>query len=142
MTATDTQVDTLAELLSWTSGEFTRYSPDAHPDHNRWSWRGDGHGGKVRDEFRAQARLLLGEGVAVGVVGRVGSFEGARSDEQGEEAPVSIESAEGAQIGSECESGCVVRFADARCIACGHDTVDLWIDSEDSASGAREGGKA
>ncbi len=37
-------VETLAELLSWTSGEFTRYDDHAHPDHNRWSWQGDGHG--------------------------------------------------------------------------------------------------
>ena len=49
-----------AEALSWISGDMTRYSTDAVPDHNRWSWRGDGHGERVRDEFRRQARELLG----------------------------------------------------------------------------------
>lgn len=50
--------EVLAEALSWTSGEMTRYSETAHPDHNRWSWRGDGHGDAIRDQFREQARHL------------------------------------------------------------------------------------
>lgn len=48
-----------AEALSWASGEMTRYDEQAHPDHNRWSWRGDGHGDAVRDDFRKQARAVL-----------------------------------------------------------------------------------
>lgn len=59
------QIETLAALLSWTSGEFTRHLPDAHPDHNRWSWQGDGHGDVIRDQFRDQAALLLANGVTV-----------------------------------------------------------------------------
>lgn len=50
--------DVLAEWLSWTSGEMTRYSPTAHEDHNRWSWRGDGHGDAIREQFRQQAEAL------------------------------------------------------------------------------------
>lgn len=53
-------VEELAELLSWTSElGFTRWSEDAHPDHNRWSWRGDGHGDQMRDDFRRQAAEIL-----------------------------------------------------------------------------------
>lgn len=58
-------VDRLAELLSWTSGEFTRYSQAAHPDHNRWSWHGDGHGEVMREIFREQARALMAAGVRI-----------------------------------------------------------------------------
>lgn len=36
----------VAERLSLE--EMTAYSPDAVEDHNRWSWRGDGHGEAVR----------------------------------------------------------------------------------------------
>ena len=60
--------EALAELLSWTSGEFTRYREDAHPDHNRWSWRGDGHGSVIRDQFREQADRLLSQGVTVPIL--------------------------------------------------------------------------
>lgn len=55
------EVDELAELLSWTSQEMTKYDPDAHPDHNRWSWHGDGHGPALRQEFVSQAKLMLSE---------------------------------------------------------------------------------
>ena len=58
MTAREQATETLAEWLSWTSGEMTRYSPDAHPDHNRWSWRGDGHGEAMRETFCEQAEAL------------------------------------------------------------------------------------
>jgi hypothetical protein len=57
--------EALAEALSWTSGEMTRWSESAHPDHNRWSWRGDGHDEARREEFRAQADALLQIGVLV-----------------------------------------------------------------------------
>jgi hypothetical protein len=57
------EVEELAEKLSWTSGEMTRYSESAVDDHNRWSWRGDGrrdgHGETIREQFRKQARLML-----------------------------------------------------------------------------------
>lgn len=59
--------EALAEALSWTSGEMTRWSESAHPDHNRWSWRGDGHGEARREEFRAQADALLASGAVVAV---------------------------------------------------------------------------
>jgi hypothetical protein len=55
----DERIEALAECLSWTTGEFTRYDPDAHPDHNRWSWQGDGHGDEARDEFRDMALEVL-----------------------------------------------------------------------------------
>lgn len=48
----------LAEALSWLYGDMTRYDETAHPDHNRWSWRGDGHGDALRDEYREMARTL------------------------------------------------------------------------------------
>lgn len=51
-------VEVLAETLSWASGDFTRYSPDAVDDHNRWSWRGDGHGQAMREEVTKQAEHL------------------------------------------------------------------------------------
>lgn len=54
--------EALAEVLSWASGEFTRYAADAHPDHNRWSWRGDGHGSVLRDAFRTQAEAVVAAG--------------------------------------------------------------------------------
>lgn len=57
--------DEIAEVLSWTSGEMTRYADDAHLDHNRWSWRGDGHGEALREEFRRQADALLAAGIGV-----------------------------------------------------------------------------
>ena len=59
----ETDREALAELLSWTSGDMTRYSDTAHPDHNRWSWRGTGHGRVVREEFLAQANDLLDTGL-------------------------------------------------------------------------------
>jgi len=58
MTAPDFR-EAMAELLSWSSGEFPRYSPDAHPDHNRWSWRGDGLGDVGRAVFHKQADDVL-----------------------------------------------------------------------------------
>lgn len=63
---TQSEVEELAELLSWTSGEFTRYDPDAHRDHNRWSWQGDGHDETLKQQFREQAKLLILEGVVCG----------------------------------------------------------------------------
>ena len=56
-------VERAAEVLSWSSGEFTRYNPDAIADHNRWSWRGDGHGEVLRETFRQQARDLAAAGL-------------------------------------------------------------------------------
>lgn len=66
MTALSTRA-ALAEALSWTSGEMTRYSDTAHPDHNRWSWRGDGHGDKARQDFLDQADALIASGAVVDV---------------------------------------------------------------------------
>lgn len=60
----------LAEALSWSSGEMTRWSEDAVPDHNRWSWRGDGHDAAFRQQFWDQADALLGAGVSVLLVSR------------------------------------------------------------------------
>lgn len=57
--APTSEVEALAEDLSWTFGEMTRYSPEAHPDHNRWSWRGDGHSKFFRQQFLDQAQKLL-----------------------------------------------------------------------------------
>lgn len=51
--------EALAEVLSWASGEMTRYNDAAHPDHNRWSWRGDGHGEAIRAEFLRNADAIL-----------------------------------------------------------------------------------
>lgn len=59
MTAREQARETLAEALSHISGAFTRYSPDAVDDHNRWSWHGDGHPEFMRDDFRRQADELL-----------------------------------------------------------------------------------
>lgn len=58
MNLPDEKREAVAEVLSWASGEMTRYSETAHPDHNRWSWRGDGHGEARREAFRAQADTL------------------------------------------------------------------------------------
>jgi hypothetical protein len=52
-------VEAIAERISWDGGDFTRWSPDAHPDHNRWSWRGDGHGPAMRAQYRQQARAAV-----------------------------------------------------------------------------------
>lgn len=52
-------VEALAEFLSWAGGYFTRWDADAHPDHNHWSWRGDGHGDAMREVFREEARAIL-----------------------------------------------------------------------------------
>lgn len=52
-------VEALAEFLSWAGGDFTRWDADAHPDHNHWSWRGDGHGDAMREVFREEARAIL-----------------------------------------------------------------------------------
>jgi hypothetical protein len=52
-------VEAIAERISWDGGDFTRWSPDAHPDHNRWSWRGDGHGPVMRAQYRQQARAAV-----------------------------------------------------------------------------------
>lgn len=58
MALTDEDREALAEVLSVVAGDFTRYSPDAHPDHNRWSWRGDGHGSSMREDvYRSVAQL-------------------------------------------------------------------------------------
>ena len=35
--------------------EYPKWSEDAHPDSNRWSWRGDGFGEDVKDHYRAKA---------------------------------------------------------------------------------------
>lgn len=59
MSETDERVERLAEILSWAGGEMTRYSPDASPDHNRWSWRGDGHGEWWWGHFRDIAATIL-----------------------------------------------------------------------------------
>ncbi len=59
MTETDERVERLAEILSWAGGEMTRYGPDASPDHNRWSWHGDGHGEWWWDHFRDIAATVL-----------------------------------------------------------------------------------
>ncbi len=50
----------LAEALSWLVGDFQRYNPTAHPDHNRWSWRGDGHPEAMRAEYRERAAAVVG----------------------------------------------------------------------------------
>jgi hypothetical protein len=48
----------LAEALSVAAFDFTAYSETAHPDHNRWSWRGAGHGEQRRQEcYEAVAAL-------------------------------------------------------------------------------------
>lgn len=51
-------VDAVAKALS--VGEMTAHNPEAHPDHNHWSWLGTGHGDAIRDEFRSQATAALG----------------------------------------------------------------------------------
>lgn len=61
MRLTNVEVEELAELLSWTSGEMTKYDPDAHPDHNRWSWHGDGHSPAFRKQYIEQAKLMIRE---------------------------------------------------------------------------------
>jgi hypothetical protein len=44
--------EAVAEALSCgVHGEMTAYSETAHPDHNRWSWRGDGHGEAIRQQY-------------------------------------------------------------------------------------------
>jgi hypothetical protein len=48
----------LAEALSVAAFDFTPYSETAHPDHNRWSWRGDGHGEQRRQECYEAADAL------------------------------------------------------------------------------------
>lgn len=52
-------IEAVAERISWDGGDFTRWMPDAHPDHNRWSWRGDGHGEAMRAVYRVQAEAAL-----------------------------------------------------------------------------------
>ena len=59
MTSATPDREDLAEALSWTSGEMTRWSETAHLDHNRWSWRGDGHGEYLREHFRDMAYVLM-----------------------------------------------------------------------------------
>lgn len=51
--------EAVAEEMSWSVGDMTRYGADAHPDHNRWSWRGDGHGEAVRETYRELADAAL-----------------------------------------------------------------------------------
>ena len=52
--------EAVAEALSCgPHGEMTAYSPDAHPDHNRWSWRGGGHGEAIREQYRMDADVAL-----------------------------------------------------------------------------------
>lgn len=57
--------EAVAEALANADGEFTTYSPTAHPDHNYWSWRGDGHPDIMRQPYRdaadAAVAALLGE---------------------------------------------------------------------------------
>lgn len=55
--ASDEVQEAVAEAVS--VRELGAYSPDAHPDHNRWTWRGDGHDEATRDEFRAVATAAL-----------------------------------------------------------------------------------
>lgn len=50
-------VEAVAELVS--TAEWGQWSADAHPDHNRWTWRGDGLSEGERDTWRATARTLL-----------------------------------------------------------------------------------
>ncbi len=52
-------VEEIAERISWDGGDFTRWSADAVEDHNRWSWRGDGHGPAMRAMYRQQARAAV-----------------------------------------------------------------------------------
>lgn len=51
--------ETVAESISIATGDMTTYSDDAHPDHNRWSWRGDGHGDVIREMYRTAADAAL-----------------------------------------------------------------------------------
>ncbi len=54
-------VERVAERISWDGGDFTRWSENAHPDHTRWSWRGDGHGPVMREVYRQQAEAAVDE---------------------------------------------------------------------------------
>lgn len=61
----------VAERLSL--AEMTAYSPEAVEDHNRWSWRGDGHDAAFRQRFYDEA-----DGVLAVVAGALGIEEGGR----------------------------------------------------------------
>ena len=52
--------EAVAEALSCGPiGDMTTYSETAHADHNRWSWRGDGHGDAIRTDYRDAATAAL-----------------------------------------------------------------------------------
>lgn len=52
--------EAVAETLSCGEhGEMTAYSETASPDHNRWSWRGDGHGSAIREPYLRDADAVL-----------------------------------------------------------------------------------
>jgi len=50
-------VEVLAEALF--ARDHVAYSETAHPDHNRWSWRGDGHDEAYKNEWRELARAAI-----------------------------------------------------------------------------------
>ena len=52
-------VEAAARVLAEAEGELTTYSPDAHPDHNRWSWLGDGHDEAFKDHYRVKAQAAI-----------------------------------------------------------------------------------
>lgn len=54
---TDAARETLAEALSWAAMDWQKYAPDGHADHNRWSWRGDGHEGTRHYVYEATDQL-------------------------------------------------------------------------------------
>lgn len=53
----DALVETVAEALF--AHEYGGYDPTAHPDHNRWTWHGDGHSDDHKQHFRQQARTAI-----------------------------------------------------------------------------------
>lgn len=87
----DALTDAVAERLSWEGGEMTRWSETAHEDHNRWSWRGDGHGAVMREEYLRMAR---------GAVDAVlSALDGLGASARAEVDPESTDDANKAQIG-------------------------------------------
>lgn len=53
----DAVIEVAAETLF--ANEFGEWKPDAHADHNRWTWRGDGHSDEFRDGYRRVTREAI-----------------------------------------------------------------------------------
>ena len=55
---TPEDVEAVAEFM-FDRDHYGPWSETAHPDHNRWTWRGDGHAERYKDEWRETARAVL-----------------------------------------------------------------------------------